>query len=54
VGDWSAEQTWTHTPAESSLRIAGTLDELRDLVPAELYDLVADVMHQPTIEDLDI
>jgi EXLDI family protein len=54
VGDWSANQTWTRTPAESSLRIAESLDELRDMLPAELYDLVVDVTDQPTIEDLDI
>lgn len=54
VGDWSADQTWTRTPAESSLRIAESLDELRDMLPADLYDLVADVTDQPTIEDLDI
>jgi EXLDI family protein len=54
VGDWSANQTWTRTPAESTLRIAGSLEELRDLVPAELYDLIADIADQPTIEDLDI
>ena len=54
VGDWSANQTWTRTPAESSLQIAESLDELRDMLPADLYDLVADVTDQPTIEDLDI
>lgn len=54
VGDWSANQTWTRTPAESTLRIAESLEELRGLVPAELYDLVADAANQPTIEDLDI
>jgi len=54
VGDWSANQTWTRTPAESSLRIAASLEELRDMLPADLYDLVADVMDQPVIEDLDI
>ena len=54
IGDWSANQTWTRTPAESTLRIAESLDELRTLVPAELYDLVADTANQPTIEDLDI
>jgi EXLDI family protein len=54
VGDWSANQIWTRTPAESSLRIAESLDELRDLVPVELYDVVADIADQPTIEDLDI
>jgi EXLDI family protein len=32
----------------------GSLDELREAVPGELYDLVADIVHQPAIEDLDI
>lgn len=54
VGDWSANQTWTHTPAHSTLRVAETLDELRDMVPEELYDLVVDLANQPAIEDLDI
>lgn len=54
VGDWSADQTWTRTPADSSLRVVGSLAELRELVPAELYDLVADLVDQPLIEDLDI
>ena len=54
VGDWSANQTWTRTPAESSLLIAESLDELRAMAPADLYDLVADIADQPTIEDLDI
>ena len=54
VGNWSANQTWTVTPAESRLHIAGTLEELRDLLPAELYDIVAGAADQPLIEDLDI
>jgi EXLDI family protein len=54
VGDWSANQTSTRTPAESGLQVAETLDELRDMVPAELYDLVVDVAAHPVIEDLDI
>jgi EXLDI family protein len=54
IGDWSANQSWTTIPADSSLRIAESLDELREMIPAELYDLVADVVHQPKIEDLDI
>jgi EXLDI family protein len=54
VGDWSADQTFTRTPAESSLRVAGSLEELRGMVPDELYDVVADLVDQPTIEDLDI
>jgi EXLDI family protein len=54
VGDWSANQTWMCTPAESSLRVATSLDELREILPAELYEVVADLADQPTIEDLDI
>jgi EXLDI family protein len=54
IGDWSANQTWTRTPAESSLQVAESLDALRDMVPAELYDLVADIADQPTIEDLEV
>ncbi|GAA2624838.1 EXLDI protein [Paractinoplanes durhamensis] len=54
VGDWSANQTWVRTPAESSLHVAATLDELRAILPAELYEHVVRVADQPPIEDLDI
>ena len=54
VGNWSSNQTWGMTPAESTLHIADSLDELRDLLPAELFDMVVDAADQPTIEDLDI
>ncbi len=54
VGDWSANQTWTRTPADSSLTVAETLDDLREKVPNELYELVAGLVHQPAVEDLDI
>ena len=54
VGDWSANQSWTHIPADSALRIAENLDALREIVPGELYELVLDTVNQPTIEDLDI
>jgi len=54
VGDWSANQTWTRIPADSSLRIADDLDALREIIPTELYELVLDAVGEPTIEDLDI
>jgi EXLDI family protein len=54
VGNWSSDQTWGFTPEESTLHIADTLDELRELLPAELYDAVADAADQPPVEDLDI
>jgi EXLDI family protein len=54
VGDWSANQSWTRIPADSSLRIADDLDALREIIPTELYELVLDAVAEPTIEDLDI
>ena len=54
VGDWSANQSWTRTPAHSVLHVADTLEGLRTLVPEELYNLVADAADNPVIEDLDI
>lgn len=42
------------SPKESTLEVVATLDELRDRVPAELFDMVARSARQPTVEDLDI
>jgi EXLDI family protein len=42
------------SPKESTLEIFDTLEELRDKVPPELFDMVARSSRQPTIEDLDI
>ncbi|BCB75611.1 hypothetical protein Pflav_020210 [Phytohabitans flavus] len=33
VGNWSSDQAWGVTAPESILHIAGTLEELRDLLP---------------------
>jgi len=41
-------------PKESTLEVVDTLEQLRDKIPAELYDMVARTAHQPTVEDLDI
>ena len=42
------------TPGESTLEVIGTLEELRDKIPPQLYDMVAGHARQPTVEDLDI
>ena len=42
------------SPKESTLEVIATLDELRDKVPTELYDMVARSARQPTVEELDI
>ena len=41
-------------PKESTLEVFATLDELRDKVPPELFDMVARAARQPTVEELDI
>ena len=42
------------TPGESTLEVIGTLEELRDKIPPQLYDMVAGHARQPAVEDLDI
>jgi EXLDI family protein len=42
------------TPAESIVEVVGSLDELRERIPPQLFDMVASSAKQPTVEDLDI
>ena len=42
------------TPAESTVEVVATLDELRERIPPQLYDMVAGSTKQPAVEDLDI
>jgi EXLDI family protein len=41
-------------PAESTLEVFDSLDQLRDRIPAQLYEMVAGSARQPLVEDLDI
>jgi EXLDI family protein len=41
-------------PRESTLEVVATLDELRDRVPPDLYEMVARSARQPAVEELDI
>ena len=41
-------------PANATLDVVETLDELRERVPTALYDMVAASVDQPFVEDLDI
>ena len=41
-------------PAESTLEVVGSLEELRDKIPPQLYDMVAGPAQRPAVEDLDI
>ena len=42
------------SPQESTLEVVATLDELRDKVPPELFEMVARSARLPTVEELDI
>jgi EXLDI family protein len=42
------------SPKESTLEVVATLDELRDKVPPELFDMASRAARQPTVEELDI
>ena len=41
-------------PKESSIEVVATVDELRDKVPPELFEMVSRAARQPTMEELDI
>ncbi len=41
-------------PPESTLEVVDSLEELRDKIPPQLYDMVAASADRPAIEDLDI
>ena len=42
------------SPKEQVLEVFATVEELRDKVPPELYDMVVRSARQPTVEELDI
>ena len=46
--------SYGNIPAESTLEVLGTLEELQGRIPQQLYDSVAFAAHQPALEDLDI
>jgi EXLDI family protein len=46
--------SYGNTPGESTLEVIKTLDELRQRIPPQLYDMVAGLAQQPAVEDLDI
>jgi EXLDI family protein len=46
--------SYGNTPAESTLEVLGSLEELRGRIPQQLYDSVAFSAQQPAVEDLDI
>jgi EXLDI family protein len=51
---FSSNQQWGTTPPIATLEILDTIDELRERVPHELFDMVVTADQQPSVEDLDI
>jgi len=41
-------------PAASTIEIVNSVDELRERIPPQLFDMVATTAQQPAVEDLDI
>jgi EXLDI family protein len=41
-------------PAHATLDVVDTLEQVRERVPAQLYDMVASAVDQPFVEELDI
>jgi EXLDI family protein len=54
IGNWSTDQSWSMAQGEATLHVVDTVDELRELIPEDLYQLVEDAADQPAVEDLDI
>jgi len=50
--DWNV--SYGTTPGESTLDVVESLDELRERIPPQLYEMVASSARQPAVEDLDI
>ncbi len=48
------EYSWIGTTGDSTLEVVETVDGLREKLPPELFEMVAAVVTQPAIEDLDI
>ncbi|MGW6283151.1 EXLDI protein [Kribbella sp. NPDC055071] len=54
VGNWSSDQSWSMAQGEATLDVVDTVEELRALIPDDLYELVEEAAGHPPVEDLDI
>ncbi len=54
VGNWSSDQSWSMAQGEATLHVVDTLEQLRELIPEDLYEVVEEAASHPTVEDLDI
>ena len=54
IGNWSTDQSWSMAQGEATLDVVDTIEELRELIPEDLYELVEEAGNHPVVEDLDI
>jgi EXLDI family protein len=54
IGNWNSDQSWSMAQGEATLYVVDTVEELRELIPEDLYELVEEAASHPTVEDLDI
>jgi EXLDI family protein len=54
IGNWSSDQSWSMAQGEATLYVVDTIEDLRELIPEDLYELVEEAAGQPAVEDLDI
>ena len=46
--------TYTFSSGESTLEVFDSLEQMRDKIPPQLYEIVARSSETPSVEDLDI
>jgi EXLDI family protein len=49
-----ADQEWGATAAEYELIVVATVEELRERIPEEFYEMIRRLAEEPPVEDLDI
>ncbi|HET6985393.1 MAG TPA: EXLDI protein [Kribbella sp.] len=54
IGNWSSDQSWSMAQGDATLYVYDTVEELREQIPEDLYELVEEAASQPAVEDLDI
>ena len=48
------DQSWTFVEGGSTVEVVETLDELRERLPADFYEMIAGAIDQPALEYLDV
>ncbi|WP_206184886.1 EXLDI protein [Thermoactinospora rubra] len=49
-----SDSSWGFVQGDATLEVVDTVEELRGKVPDEFYDMIAQLVERPVVEDLDI